>query len=75
MDLILNPSTMTHDLIATGPPPLHAFCCGVWCLYFRKMPSSVEIGQCASINLVGLYMRLRDHFYLQGITIHDPSLR
>ncbi len=73
MDLILNPCPMSHDLIAPGHQPPHAFCGGVWCPDFRQIPSSIKVSQCASIDLVGLYMRLRDRFHLQGISNHDPS--
>ena len=56
MHLVLDPSAMPHDLVAPRHQPALALGGGVGRPNLRQIPSRVQVGERAGINLIGLYV-------------------
>src|SRR5215831_1720538 len=67
MHLILEPRAMPHDLVAPRHQPALAFGLRVRRPDLRQVPSRMQTGERAGIDLVGLYVSLGDRLHLQWI--------
>ncbi|MGY4592776.1 hypothetical protein ACVWXL_000522 [Bradyrhizobium sp. GM22.5] len=72
MHLVLEPRAMAHDLVAPRHQPTLAFRLRVRRPDLRQVPSRLQTGERAGIDLVGLDVSLGDRLHLQRIGDNHP---
>lgn len=72
MHLVLEPRAMPHDLVAPRHQPTLAFRLRVRRPDLRQVPSRLQTGERAGIDLVGLDVSLGDRLHLQRIGDNHP---
>jgi hypothetical protein len=73
MNLVLDSSAMSHDMVAPCHQPTLAFGRGVRRPDLRQIPGRLQAGERAGIDLVGLDVSLGDRLHLQRIGDNHPG--
>ena len=70
MHFVLDPRTMTDELITPRVQPAITLSGRIRHPNLWQVAGGIEVGQCAGVDLVGLHMGVRDCFHLERVGDH-----